>query len=631
MLTTTKESIRERDLLDYTYQGLDIMSGIAIGSPSLDHFDIENIEPPPLDDEDENHTTTQNEIPHSPNNNNNNIPTSEQQQATSESAIIMHRIASYLSINDAENMSITATSAYSRQSTQFPHTRSRSNSTQHSLDYVQYTTNNRNSKVSPLGNSCSYRSRSNSMNNQNQHLRANSSTTLNGDNRSNVDSSLDEEDWFVGGQHSINSLNMGGGSSRGHNGGLTPHPRVVTLMPLEELGEEGQGEQQIGIARDNNNPATAALEQQQQLLEGNSPEEELSLWTPAGQNTSESEDGLNNSASSREMLLPPGTVISSVHSEITTHVNDDSPTPPLRSTPKQPGFFTQRKQQRLQKQALQNKLAAAVFSHPHPLRDYCLDAYSTALSLSMSRQKKYEESCNNAIIENSSSSKVLFQQNTQQQQIELRGRIHMSHQDILHFIFKHLLSNIPLSVLFDFIENTCNLSIETIIASSKLGSMTISKSISILCDVSFIILDIVCKIPNPFHVFEFVVGVQKSAIGKTSDVLVTGIQSVATGVGSVSNAALNRLSRSGLALVGDRVVNASDRGSRSGVYVGKDVNVNENILESKVSIRFVRGCIVLCLLLMMRISHTPFPFSTLIIILLSSSIDCKRWKVYPNL
>ena len=425
------------------------------------------------------------------------------------------------------------------------------------------------------------------MNNQNQHLRANSSTTLNGDTRSNVDSSLDcEEDWFVGGQHSINSLNMGGGS-RGH-GGLTPHPRVVTLMPLEELGEEGQGEQQMGIVRDNNNPATAALEQQQQLLEGNSPEEELSLWTPAGQGTSESEDGLNNSSSSREMLLPPGTVISSVHSEITTHVNDSPTSPPLQQTPKQPGFFTQRKQQRLQKQALQNKLAAAVFSHPHPLRDYCLDAYSTALSLSMSRQKKYEESCNNAIVNegNNSTSKVLFQNN--QQQIELRGRIHLSHQDILHFIFKHLLSNIPLSVLLDFIENTCNLSIETIIASSKLSSMTISKSISILCDISFIIIDILCKIPNPFRVFEFVVGVQKSAIGKTSDVLVTGIQSVATGVGSVSNAALNRLSRSGLALVGDRVVNASDRGSRSGVCVGKDVNVNENILESKVSIRYLR-------------------------------------------
>ena len=608
------------------------MSGIAIGSPSIDHFDIENIEPLPLDDEDGNHTTTQNDIPHSPNNNNNNIPTTseEQQTQTSESAIIMHRIASYLSINDAENMSLSRTSAaaYSRQSTQFPHTRSRSNSSaQHSLDYVQYTTNNRNSKVSPLGNSSTYRSRSNSMNN-----RANSSTTLNGgDNRSNVDSSLDEEDWFVGGQHSINSLNMGGGS-RGH-GGLTPHPRVVTLMPLEELGEEGQGDG-IGM-RDNNNPATAALEQQQQqLLEGNSPEEELSLWTPAGQNTSESEDGLNNSSSSREMTLPaPGTVISSVHSEITTHVNGESPTsPPLQQghTPKQqPGFFTQRKQQRLQKQALQNKLAAAVFSHPHPLRDYCLDAYSTALSLSMSRQKKYEESCNNAIIDNSSSSKVLFQNNNQQQQIELRGRIHLSHQEILHFIFKHLLSNIPLSVLFDFIENTCNLSIETIIASSKLGSITISNSISILCDVSFIILDIVCKIPNPFHVFEFVVGVQKSAIGKTSDVLVTGIQSVATGVGSVSNAALNRLSRSGLALVGDRVVNASDRGSRSGVYVGKDVNVNENILESKVSTRiYMRWCIVY--MSVVDDENLTYTIFSTVSFDLSSSIDCKRWKVYRS-
>lgn len=64
-------------------------------------------------------------------------------------------------------------------------------------------------------------------------------------------------------------------------------------------------------------------------------------------------------------------------------------------------------------------------------------------------------------------------------------------------------------------------------------------------------------------------------MGKTGDVLVSGIQSVATGVGSVSNAALNRLSKSGLALAGGVV---AEKNHRSGCVIVD--NNNNNTLGS---------------------------------------------------
>ena len=53
----------------------------------------------------------------------------------------------------------------------------------------------------------------------------------------NNNNNQDEEDWFVGGQHSINSQSLSGTTSLSLGGGgvsATPHPGFVTLMPLEE-------------------------------------------------------------------------------------------------------------------------------------------------------------------------------------------------------------------------------------------------------------------------------------------------------------------------------------------------------------------------------------------------------------
>ena len=166
-------------------------------------------------------------------NNNNSSPSSPPTTSNNAPSEILHRIASYLSINDAESMSVGG-SYYSLSNRTAPQSQSRQSSpqypsSQHSLDYV-YQSSNR-SRVSPLAANTPRHAHPTNNNN-------NSNSTINNNNReNNLDSpynNQDEEDWFVGGQHSINSSLGGCGTSLSLGGGATPHPGFVTLMPLEE-------------------------------------------------------------------------------------------------------------------------------------------------------------------------------------------------------------------------------------------------------------------------------------------------------------------------------------------------------------------------------------------------------------
>jgi hypothetical protein len=138
--------------------------------------------------------------------------------------------------------------------------------------------------------------------------------------------------------------------------------------------------------------------------------------------------------------------------------------------------------------------------------------------------------------------------------------------------------NIALSLALELTESACDLSIRTFFASACLSSIALGPCTSLLAEsirlsathvrqstthVANALGPIVAPIArvnlNPFRIFQCVVNAPRSAMGKTGDVLVSGIQSVATGVGSVSNAALNRLSRQGLALAGGVVGNGTSR------------------------------------------------------------------------
>ena len=302
-------------------------------------------------------------------------------------------------------------------------------------------------------------------------------------------------------------------------------------------------------------------------------------------------------------------------------------------------FFI-RREHSLRRQALQHKLAAAVFAHPYPLRQYCLDAYATAMKLSMDRQKQQlqqqqeqqqqlaaleggkeppPETARDDVVPLVSPSTELHgprdsppelgeherlreqlhrhryqhhyhhhhHHNLHHQHVEKRLRKqHQSRAKILRVIISKLLNNAPLSILLDIAESVCDLSLETLFATGKIGLFTIDKCIDVLCNTVLNILDILTSF-NPFHIFEHVINLQRSAVGKTGDVVVSGIMSVATGVGSVSNAALNRLSRQGLALAGGVVIaGAGSRSGRSGSNdygrSRKDAGMGGNPLDSKV-------------------------------------------------
>ena len=452
----------------------------------------------------------------------------------SPSLLILHRIASYLSLNDAESMASSSspfgTGNHSAATLiQLPD--------HHSLDYHFYHSIRR---MSPSGSSVG--------------------KVRNSMTHSGCDSNVDEEDWFVGGgqQDNINSIGCG------------------TLLPMEQT------------------PGLETLSPLEEEFYG--PRQRERPWTPAGQSTSENE---------KESKLVYG--IHRVQSHDIQNYGNDSP------------FFI-RRQRRQKKQALQNKLAAAVFAHPYPLRHYCLDAYATALNLSMERQKQLVASRAYETISRSSGRlkdqsdmfrhnpaspstlhscespefrsggfQVVYQKENEIRCSKKKHPDRLGQEDILSVIETKLVHIVPLSVMLELTESACDLSMDALLATGHIGTCTINSCVSMLCDAALVFVDVISRV-NPFHVFEFVVNAQRSAMGKTGDVLVSGIQSVATGVGSVSNAALNRLSRQGLALAGGVVGGSRSGLSRTGGMgsggfgrARKDSGAGDNRIESKVS------------------------------------------------
>jgi hypothetical protein len=107
-----------------------------------------------------------------------------------------------------------------------------------------------------------------------------------------------------------------------------------------------------------------------------------------------------------------------------------------------------------------------------------------------------------------------------------------------------ILHNIPLSVLLDVCEHLFETTLDTVEAGCRLAGYSVEAIVSALCFVIRQALGIVARL-NPIHLIKAILTMQKNAVGKTSEVLVSGIQSVATGVGSAGTAAIYRLASRG--------------------------------------------------------------------------------------
>lgn len=214
---------------------------------------------------------------------------------------------------------------------------------------------------------------------------------------------------------------------------------------------------------------------------------------------------------------------------------------------------------------VQHMLAAAVFSHPGSVRSFSFQAYTSARGILKERRVKQ--------VSNDKDPETSIEPHSQNNSISIfpHPRRKAKRRKLVSAIVAVLLNNVPLSVFFDVLEAVGEVSLDT-----SYASFTIScRSMEALVQGTFQILRTIWHHIvsfNPFQLLEAIVSFQFNAMGKTSEVLACGIQSVATGVGSASNLALHRLSAANLSVT-TRVTGGVAPSSLRG-----DV-VNENLLR----------------------------------------------------
>lgn len=170
---------------------------------------------------------------------------------------------------------------------------------------------------------------------------------------------------------------------------------------------------------------------------------------------------------------------------------------------------TRQRLQDRQSKWLKQKLSAAVFAHPQSLRSYCLEAHQAAYNIHKSREEAPE---------------------TLREPSNLR-------LDLLKFFCDVLFRNVPLSVALDLVGAVHETALDTSFAAMTITFRSINGIISAIIRLIRTIWDRITHF-DPLSVLD-------AFMGRTSEALASGIQSVTTGVGSASTAALHRLSRGG--------------------------------------------------------------------------------------
>lgn len=185
----------------------------------------------------------------------------------------------------------------------------------------------------------------------------------------------------------------------------------------------------------------------------------------------------------------------------------------------------------------QEKITTAVFAHPKPLRSYCVEAFNAAMNIK--HQKEIRLYNNNDMDPEDFREPFDFDEPKRQKTLPETGLT------ILYNLIEVFLRDVPLSVVFDIFEQTGGLGLETTVASFQLSLTTLGNIVSLIGRTTQLMWKTISSF-NPLHVLEAMISLQFNAMGKTSEVLASGIQSVATGVGSASSMALYRLSAANL-------------------------------------------------------------------------------------
>ncbi len=160
------------------------------------------------------------------------------------------------------------------------------------------------------------------------------------------------------------------------------------------------------------------------------------------------------------------------------------------------------------------KLAEALFSHPQSLRTFCVEAYQAAKqqSLNISTEENDKEEDERVLIRNNNFHNLTY-----------------SAKIPRHIFFENPLLSITLDAWSVVQEITLDVSFATV----SVTVMVLDASVHIVMNVwgGVTRFNPLVFVTRPFNM-----------MGMTTEVVVSGIQSVATGVGSASSLALNRLS-----------------------------------------------------------------------------------------
>lgn len=247
-----------------------------------------------------------------------------------------------------------------------------------------------------------------------------------------------------------------------------------------------------------------------------------------------------------------------------------------------------------QKKWIQQKLTAFVFAHPDSIRSYCLDAHDAALRIQQRRKEKHERhehpetfrepSCGTPGRQQHASEDSLRRMRRRQKEKKQRLRI-------VKMLIDTVLHNVPLSVMMDIVEAVMDTGLDTSFAVFRIQCASVNAVVSALSHVIRKIWETIINF-NPFAIIEATISLQFNAVGKTSEVLVSGIQSVATGVGSASTAALQRMSRGGAGSASmSNILRSSSKGrlrrNRSSEFV-----LNKKVSTKVAFCLMQAGCII---------------------------------------
>lgn len=174
----------------------------------------------------------------------------------------------------------------------------------------------------------------------------------------------------------------------------------------------------------------------------------------------------------------------------------------------------------------QEKLISAIFAHQGSLRSFCREAYAAAQRIREEQRQLFLKAADpETLIE-----PTVAKESRDRQRLKL-----------IHDLIDLLFNNVPLSVLIDVVDAIGDLTFDTSMACFRLTGKTINGIVKALVNFLGSVWDTITNF-NPFQLLEAIISMQFNAMGKTSEALASGIQSVATGVGSASSMALHRLS-----------------------------------------------------------------------------------------